>query len=77
MILSQDFLLPSAGVNEDPVTGSAHTTLIPYWSKKLNKTILKAKQLSERGGTLFCEDMDDRVFIGGKAVQYLEGEISI
>jgi hypothetical protein len=43
----------------------------------LNKTILKAKQLSERGGTLFCEDMDDRVFIGGKAVQYLEGEISI
>lgn len=71
------FFAPSAGVNEDPVTGSAHTTLIPYWSKKLNKTILKAKQLSERGGTLFCEDMDDRVFIGGKAVQYLEGEISI
>ena len=52
------FFAPSAGVYEDPVTGSAHTTLIPYWSEKLNKTSLKAQQLSERGGVLFCEDMD-------------------
>ena len=49
------FFAPSAGVYEDPVTGSAHTTLIPYWSEKLNKTSLKALQLSERGGVLFCE----------------------
>ena len=72
MILFQDFFAPSAGVNEDPVTGSAHTTLIPYWSRRLDKTSLKAKQLSQRGGVLYCEDMNDRVFIGGKAVQYLK-----
>ena len=71
------FFAPSAGVNEDPVTGSAHTTLIPYWSKKLNKKSLIAKQLSKRGGILFCEDKDDRVFIGGNAVEYLKGEINI
>jgi PhzF family phenazine biosynthesis protein len=71
------FFAPSAGVYEDPVTGSAHTTLIPYWSDKLNKTSLKAQQLSERGGVLFCEDKDDRVFIGGNAVEYLKGEINI
>jgi len=69
------FFAPSAGVNEDPVTGSAHTTLIPYWSKKLNKTSLVAQQLSERGGVLFCEDKGDRVLIGGKAVEYLNGKI--
>ena len=71
------FFAPSAGVYEDPVTGSAHTTLIPYWSDKLNNTSLKAQQLSERGGVLFCEDKDDRVFIGGNAVEYLKGEINI
>jgi PhzF family phenazine biosynthesis protein len=71
------FFAPSSGVYEDPVTGSAHTTLIPYWSDKLNKTSLKAQQLSERGGVLFCEDKDDRVFIGGNAVEYLKGEINI
>ena len=71
------FFAPSAGVYEDPVTGSAHTTLIPYWSEKLNKTSLKAQQLSERGGILFCEDRGDRVFIGGNAVEYLKGEINI
>ena len=71
------FFAPSAGVYEDPVTGSAHTTLIPYWSEKLNKTSLKAQQLSERGGVLFCEDRGDRVFIGGNAVEYLRGEINI
>lgn len=71
------FFAPSAGVNEDPVTGSAHTTLIPYWSKKLNKTSLVAQQLSERGGVLFCEDKGDRVLIGGKAVEYLNGKIYV
>ena len=71
------FFAPSAGVNEDPVTGSAHTTLIPYWSKRLNKTSLVAQQLSERGGVLFCEDKGDRVLIGGKAVEYLSGKIYV
>ena len=67
---------PDAGVNEDPVTGSAHTTLTPYWSKKLCKNKLHAFQLSKRGGVLFCEEKGDRVIIGGKAVQYLEGKIA-
>ena len=71
------FFAPSAGVIEDPVTGSAHTSLIPYWSERLNKTSLTAQQLSERGGVLYCEDKGDRVLIGGKAVEYLKGEISI
>ena len=63
-------------MNEDPVTGSAHTTLTPYWSKKLNKNKLHAFQLSKRGGVLFCEEKGDRVIIGGQAVQYLEGKIA-
>ena len=67
---------PDAGVNEDPVTGSVHTTLTPYWFKKLNKNKLHAFQLSKRGGVLFCEEKGDRVIIGGKAVQYLEGKIA-
>ena len=71
------FFAPSAGVNEDPVTGSAHTTLIPYWSNKLGKTSMHAKQLSERGGVLYCEDKNDRVLIGGNAIEYLKGEINI
>ena len=66
---------PSTGVNEDPVTGSAHTSLTPYWSNRLNKKLLKAKQLSARGGTLLCEEQGDRIIIGGKAVQYMKGEI--
>ena len=68
---------PSTGVIEDPVTGSAHTSLIPYWSKKLNKNKLIAKQLSQRGGVLFCEHKNDRVHIGGNSVLYLKGEIFI
>jgi len=68
---------PQAGVNEDPVTGSAHTTLIPYWSKILNKTSLIAKQISQRGGILECELENDRVIISGKAVLFLEGEITL
>lgn len=71
------FFAPLSGINEDPVTGSAHTTLIPYWSKKLGKSIMTAKQLSKRGGTLYCEHRIDRVKIGGKAIHYLTGTISI
>ena len=66
---------PATGVNEDPVTGSAHTSLTPYWSQKLAKTKLKAKQLSERGGLLTCELKDSRVLIGGNATLYMKGKI--
>ena len=66
---------PSTGVDEDPVTGSAHTSLTPYWSNRLNKKSFTAKQLSARGGTLLCEEQGDRIIIGGKAVQYMKGEI--
>ena len=66
---------PSTGVNEDPVTGSAHTTLTPYWSNRLGKKKLHAKQLSERGGVLYCEEKKSRVIIGGKAVKYMQGNI--
>jgi PhzF family phenazine biosynthesis protein len=71
------FFAPQSGIDEDPVTGSAHTTLIPYWSGKLSKTQLTAKQLSKRGGFLKCEIDGDRVFIGGQARLYLQGEILI
>lgn len=69
------FFAPNAGINEDPVTGSAHTTLIPYWTEKLGKNTLLARQLSEREGELFCENKGNRVLIGGHAVTYLKGEI--
>jgi len=69
------FFAPRVGVNEDPVTGSAHTTLIPYWSKKLGKSEMRAIQLSKRKGHLWCKFLGDRVEISGKAVIYLEGEI--
>jgi len=69
------FFVPNAGINEDPVTGSSHTTLIPYWSNRLNKKIMTARQLSARGGELLCEDKGDRVYISGKAVTHLIGEI--
>ncbi|WP_299533899.1 PhzF family phenazine biosynthesis protein [Ulvibacterium sp.] len=71
------FFAPGSGIDEDPVTGSAHTTLTPYWSKQLGKTKLSAKQLSKRGGDLFCEDLGERIKITGKAVPYLIGEIEI
>ncbi len=71
------FFAPQLGINEDPVTGSAHTTLIPYWSKRLNKNMLNAKQLSKRGGDLYCEYLGERVKISGQAVTYLIGEIEI
>jgi PhzF family phenazine biosynthesis protein len=69
------FFAPAFGIPEDPVTGSAHCTLIPYWSARLNKSELVARQISARGGELFCSDRGDRVKIGGEAVLYLEGEI--
>ena len=71
------FFAPKIGVPEDPVTGSYHTNLIPYWSERLGKTKLNAKQVSPRGGEVFCEARGDRVKMGGKAVQYLSGKIEI
>jgi len=71
------FFAPAVGVNEDPVTGSAHTMLIPYWAEILNKEQFTAGQLSNRGGVLFCEYRGDRVLIGGRAITYLTGEITI
>jgi PhzF family phenazine biosynthesis protein len=71
------FFAPSAGINEDPVTGSAHCTLIPYWSRRLGKTPLFARQVSVRGGELFCHDDGERVRIGGRARLYLKGEIAV
>jgi predicted PhzF superfamily epimerase YddE/YHI9 len=66
---------PQVGVNEDPVTGSAHTTLIPYWAKKLAKDSLTAVQLSKRKGFLRCRYLGERVEIGGYGKLYLIGEI--
>jgi PhzF family phenazine biosynthesis protein len=71
------FFAPSVGVNEDPVTGSAHTMLIPFWAKELGKNELTAKQVSQRGGILYCKYLGERVEIGGKAITYLTGEIFI
>ena len=71
------FFAPGSGVDEDPVTGSAHTTLTPYWSEKLGKNRMKARQLSKRGGKLICELKGDRVLISGRAVTYLKGEIEV
>jgi PhzF family phenazine biosynthesis protein len=71
------FFAPAKGVNEDPVTGSAHCTLIPYWATRLNKLKLFAKQVSPRGGELQCELHGDRVSMSGRGVLYLKGEITI
>ena len=71
------FFAPQFGINEDPVTGSAHTTLTPFWSEKLLKKSLTAKQLSERGGYLECEQAGSRVKITGQAVTYMIGEIFV
>lgn len=69
--------IPQSTVFEDPVTGSAHCTLVPFWSERLNKTELRALQISERGGELICQLNKDRVAIRGKAVKYLEGTIEL
>jgi PhzF family phenazine biosynthesis protein len=69
------FFAPRMGVPEDPVTGSSHCTLIPYWAKRLGKSRLTAHQASARGGELFCGDLGARVSIAGRAALYLEGSI--
>jgi len=71
------YFAPHAGIPEDPVTGSAHCTLVPYWSKRLGKKTLQARQISQRGGELACEDRGDRVSVAGNAVLYLEGRIHV
>ena len=71
------FFAPAKGVPEDPVTGSSHTTLIPYWADRLNRRELRARQISPRGGELVCKRAGDRVLIAGQAVRYLEGTITI
>ncbi len=71
------FFAPQVGINEDPVTGSAHTTLTPYWAKRLGRSELTARQLSRRGGSLRCALVGQRVEIAGRAVPYLEGTITV
>jgi PhzF family phenazine biosynthesis protein len=71
------FFAPSVGVPEDPVTGSAHCTLVPFWAERLGRTQLFARQLSARGGELWCELRGERVSIAGQAVLYLEGRIQV
>ncbi len=71
------FFAPRAGVPEDPVTGSAHCTLIPYWAERLGRTRLRARQVSPRGGELLCEHRGERVGIGGHAVTYSSGFLNV
>ena len=71
------FFAPSAGIDEDPVTGSAHSQLIPFWSNRLGKTNMTALQLSKRGGTIYCEQKGDRVLMAGNCVSYMKGEIQL
>ena len=68
---------PAWGIDEDPVTGSAHCTLVPYWSQRLGRKRLHAKQVSARGGDLVCDDLGERVAIGGRVAPYLVGTIRI
>jgi predicted PhzF superfamily epimerase YddE/YHI9 len=69
------FFAPAKGIPEDPVTGSAHCTLVPYWAAKLGKTTLTARQISKRGGELFCRLEDGRVEMAGSATLFLRGRI--
>lgn len=71
------FFAPNYGISEDPVTGSAHCELAPYWGRRLKKDKMTARQLSARRGTVLCELKGERVFLSGKAVKYMEGEIYI
>lgn len=71
------FFAPTAGIDEDPVTGSAHSQLIPFWNYKLSKEKMIAKQLSKRGGDIYCEQKGERVIMGGQCVFYMKGEIVI
>jgi predicted PhzF superfamily epimerase YddE/YHI9 len=71
------FFAPRVGIDEDPVTGSAHCTLVPYWARRLRKTKLRALQISPRGGELWCELAGSRVILAGRGVPYLEGTIEV
>ncbi|MBI1243378.1 MAG: PhzF family phenazine biosynthesis isomerase [Alphaproteobacteria bacterium] len=71
------FFAPAAGIDEDPVTGSAHCTLVPYWAGRLGKKKLVARQVSRRGGTLHCQHAGARTYMGGAAKLYLEGTIHV
>ena len=71
------FFAPQLGIPEDPVTGSAHCSLAPYWAERLGKTKFHARQISPRGGEIFCEHRGDRVQIAGRAALYMEGTISL
>ncbi|NIT56642.1 MAG: isomerase, partial [Aliifodinibius sp.] len=71
------FFAPNAGVDEDPVTGSAHTMLTPYWSDRLDKKKLVGRQVSRRGGTVYCHHKGDRVEISGEACTVMQGEFTI
>ncbi|MGH7128395.1 MAG: PhzF family phenazine biosynthesis protein [Planctomycetaceae bacterium] len=71
------FFAPGIGIDEDPVTGAAHCALTPYWSRRLNKLLLSARQVSRRGGEVACESRGDRVLLTGRAAFYLEGTITL
>ena len=71
------YFAPAFGIPEDPVTGSAHCTLVPYWARRLGKAKMSARQVSRRGGELECEDRGARVIIAGRAALYLEGRIHV
>jgi predicted PhzF superfamily epimerase YddE/YHI9 len=71
------FFAPRAGIPEDPVTGAAHCTLVPYWANKLGKAHVTGHQVSRRGGELFCELRGERVMIGGACVEYMHGKINV
>ena len=77
MILFPGFFSPQASILEDPVTGSAHCSLVPFWSNRLGKNELTAKQISSRGGNLKCFNLDKRIEICGDARTYLIGQIFI
>lgn len=71
------YFAPNDGILEDPVTGSAHCTLVPFWHQRLGRSELTARQLSARGGTLYCRDCGERIMISGNAVLYLQGELAL
>lgn len=75
--IASRYFVPQAGVNEDPVTGAAHCQLTPFWSQRLGRKKLHARQVSKRGGELWCEDRGERVTIAGHAVDYLTGTIEV
>ena len=71
------FFAPRYGIDEDPVTGSAHCELTPYWSARLGKTVMQARQISKRGGDVLCQSAGDRVVLKGGAVTFMEGQIEV